>query len=563
MAKIVLASMYKNEAKNIIRMLESTYKYVNYYIFQNNGSTDDTDNLIKEFLNNKKVPFYIYNVKEGWISFGWNRNHLIQTVLNHDHKCDWILSMDCDEELAVDDNFDWSLLDDTNIDSFHVVAELNQSLYYRCRIYNAKLPWKFKDDKAHELIYIDDPNIGENFQRVDLPKSLRQIGHPTGESYSLPTKYLTDALLFEERLNRENTLLEDLYHFWYIGKSYHDAMFNSSLPLKESQQLEYARRSTYYFIEFINYTHKNYFETYKPDRIDEMAYYAMYSIGLNYNFCKDYENAEKHLILAEEFAPPRNEHLVTLTNIHIEHKEYEKALNIINRLVDIKRINPFPKYHFIIDKNCYIDTSDYIKNLQNKVLELMNPGNILINVLPKKRLFVVDNFYKNPFKIREYALGVEYSDDIRFYKGMRSNQQHIFKGTREVFEQIMGEKIVRFEEHGMCGRFQICTAEDPLVYHYDGQKWAAMVYLSPDAPVDCGTSLLMHKQTGVREANDPNSDSAFTGGFYDKTKFEVVDVVGSIFNRLVIFDSRCIHAACQYFGNSKETGRLTHLFFFD
>ena len=184
MAKIVLASMYKNEAKNIIRMLESTYKYVNYYIFQNNGSTDGTDNLIKEFLNNKKVPFYIYNVKEGWISFWWNRNHLIQTVLNHDHKCDWILSMDCDEELAVDDNFDWSLLDDTNIDSFHVVAELNQSLYYRCRIYNAKLPWKFKDDKAHEIIYIDDPNIGENFQRVDLPTGLRQIGHPTGESLS-------------------------------------------------------------------------------------------------------------------------------------------------------------------------------------------------------------------------------------------------------------------------------------------------------------------------------------------------------------------------------------------
>ena len=90
-----------------------------------------------------------------------------------------------------------------------------------------------------------------------------------------------------------------------------------------------------------------------------------------------------------------------------------------------------------------------------------------------------------------------------------------------------------------------------------------MVYLSPDAPVDCGTSLLMHKSTGIRTSDDPNSDSAFIGGFYDKTKFEVVDVIGSIFNRLVIFDSRCIHAACQYLGNSKETGRLTHLFFFD
>ena len=188
---------------------------------------------------------------------------------------------------------------------------------------------------------------------------------------------------------------------------------------------------------------------------------------------------------------------------------------------------------------------------------------LAINTQKKKRLFVVDNFYVNPNEIRNYALGVEYSPDIRFYKGMRSTQQHIFQGTKEAFENIMGEKITRFEDHIMCGRFQICTAEDPIVFHYDDQKWAAMIYLSPDAPYDCGTSLLAHKATNIRGADDSNSDLAFTGGFYDKTKFSIVDTIGSVFNRLVIFDSRCIHAACQYFGNSKETGRLTHLFFFD
>jgi hypothetical protein len=180
-----------------------------------------------------------------------------------------------------------------------------------------------------------------------------------------------------------------------------------------------------------------------------------------------------------------------------------------------------------------------------------------------KRFFVVDNFYSNPFHIREHALTVDYSPDIRYYKGTRSLQQHIVPGTKEAFESVIGEKINRFHEYEMCGRFQICTSEDPIVYHCDEQKWAAMIYLTPDAPYESGTSLLSAKVSKIRDGRDPNIGSAFAGGFYDKTRFDVVDVIGNVFNRLVIFDSRCIHAACQYFGTDKTTGRLTHLFFFD
>jgi hypothetical protein len=32
---------------------------------------------------------------------------------------------------------------------------------------------------------------------------------------------------------------------------------------------------------------------------------------------------------------------------------------------------------------------------------------------------------------------------------------------------------------------------------------------------------------------------------------------------MVIMNAKMIHSAGAYFGNSKETGRLTHLFFFD
>lgn len=563
-------SMFKNEAKNVLRLLESSYKYVDYFIFQNNGSEDGTQDIIESFLKEKNVPGYIYVLDEGWKSFGYNRNHLLQTTLNFKHNCDWILSIDCDEELKVDDNFDWSILDDFNVQSYNVTEEFNSYFLFRCRLYNAKLPWKFNDDKAHETLYLDIPEIMYNYECRNLPFGFRQIGYPQGESYDVKTKYLSDALLLEERLNRENTLLTDTYHFWYIGKSYHDAMYMSDFLLGKSQQLEYARRSSYYFIEYLNHTH-NYSITNKANRLDEMAYYAMYIIGQNFLFLEDYNNAIKYLNAAEEFCPARNEHLVSLAEIYIKLEKFKKAIKFTTRLIDPERKNPFPTYSFIINKNYYIDTGNYVKELHESVInkiDVKDNSNIdmytlAINTSKNKRIFVVDNFYTNPQLIREYALNVEFSPDIKLYKGHRSTQQHIFQGTKEIFEEIMGEKINHFHEHGMCGRFQICTAEDPIVYHYDDQKWAAMIYLSPDAPYNTGTRLLAHKESKVRSSEDKNFDQAFTGGFYDGTKFEIVDEIGNVFNRLVIFNSKCIHAASQYFGTDKNTGRLTHLFFFD
>jgi hypothetical protein len=55
----------------------------------------------------------------------------------------------------------------------------------------------------------------------------------------------------------------------------------------------------------------------------------------------------------------------------------------------------------------------------------------------------------------------------------------------------------------------------------------------------------------------------FKTGFLDGTQFDVVDVVGNKYNRLVLFDAQLIHAASEYFGNSIENGRLFQMFFFD
>ena len=186
-----------------------------------------------------------------------------------------------------------------------------------------------------------------------------------------------------------------------------------------------------------------------------------------------------------------------------------------------------------------------------------------INRQPNKTVWVVDNFYSDPYAVREYALKQEFKPEIEYFKGSRSLDQYFVPGTKEAFERIMGIKIREWESHGMCGRFQYCTAQDPLVYHNDGQTWAAMIYLNPDAPYCTGTSLFASKN-GARRTTDANfSDDVYAGGFYDETKFELVDSIGNVFNRLFIFDAQNIHAASKYFGQTKEDSRLFHIFFFD
>lgn len=194
-------------------------------------------------------------------------------------------------------------------------------------------------------------------------------------------------------------------------------------------------------------------------------------------------------------------------------------------------------------------------------MKFLTTSNVNLNY--NKRIWVVDNFYSDPHAVREYALRQQFAADENWFKGNRTVEQHFVPGTKREFEKIMGVKITNWESHGMCGRFQYCTSHDSLVYHWDGQTWAAMIYLTPNAPFECGTSLYAHKQTKVRHESDPNSSIAFDGGFYDKTKFELVDTVGNVFNRLFIFDAKCIHAASEYFGKTIEDSRLFHIFFFD
>jgi hypothetical protein len=191
-----------------------------------------------------------------------------------------------------------------------------------------------------------------------------------------------------------------------------------------------------------------------------------------------------------------------------------------------------------------------------------------INTNSKPTCWAVDNFYENPDEVRKFALEQSYLEGGfgKGFIGRRTEQQFLFSGLKERFEEIVGRKITKWEEYGMNGRFQVAWAGEPLVYHCDDQKWGGMLYLTPNAPYQCGTTLYAHKQTRARNYYEEGWDVAWKDipgdPHLDGTHFEPVDVLGNVYNRLVIFDASCIHSASQYFGTVMDNARLWQMFFF-
>lgn len=190
-----------------------------------------------------------------------------------------------------------------------------------------------------------------------------------------------------------------------------------------------------------------------------------------------------------------------------------------------------------------------------------------INPRLSPSVVVVDNFYDSPDIIRRFALQHNFYENPDNYKGVRTKERHAPKELKAAFEKLIGQSITEsWEAHQYNGCFQATSAENQQVYHCDGNTWAGVIYLTPDAPLNSGTRTHRSKATGMTDALTASSaqkEITFSSGFYDSTKFDILDNIGNVYNRLVLFKSTKIHSAGDYFGMNMMDGRLVHLFFFD
>jgi len=188
-------------------------------------------------------------------------------------------------------------------------------------------------------------------------------------------------------------------------------------------------------------------------------------------------------------------------------------------------------------------------------------------------LLVVDDFYQDPDAIRDVALEAHYEEDLRYFKGIRSKQKFLFPWVKEEFERLLGVRISDWLDQPANGSFQKTTGADPLVWHSDTQNYAAAIYLTPvtresmlDDRVDAGTSFWRHVMNGHRKPPTDPVTYADTYSEYNLTHpdaWELVDRIGSVYNRLVLWDAQLIHSASSYEGFTSESPRLVQLFFFN
>jgi hypothetical protein len=218
-------------------------------------------------------------------------------------------------------------------------------------------------------------------------------------------------------------------------------------------------------------------------------------------------------------------------------------------------------------KICGLPKSPLVETKSAPVVHIARKKSDIINPQPRPGVWIVDNFYQDPDAIRKFALEQEYDQGGigKYYIGNRTKQQFLFPGLKEEFEYIMNRKIEKWEEYGMNGRFQVCKEGEPLVYHCDPQRWAGMLYLTPNAPYQSGTSTHALKGTDVRHLSHPDVNKCFRPGSQnlDRTIFEPVDNFGNVYNRLVIFNAGYLHSATDYFGYNNDNCRLWQMFFFD
>jgi len=181
-------------------------------------------------------------------------------------------------------------------------------------------------------------------------------------------------------------------------------------------------------------------------------------------------------------------------------------------------------------------------------------------------VLVVDNFYKDPDAIVEMANSQEFKENNKLYKGKRSSKC-LLPYVREEFERLLNVEITDWLNQPMNGVFQITNSDHPLVWHSDSQSYAAAIYLTKGESVGHGTSFWREKNYDCRRPPEhplenkidvKGSDVYSEFNLLNPDNWELVDRVGSVYNRLVLWDAKLIHSATKY-GNFE---RLVQLFFF-
>jgi len=319
--RIIFLTMIKNESRIIKRCIDSVLSVADAVCICDTGSTDNTIEVLTEYLKTIPIPGKIYaGERHTWQNFGYNRSQSFLSAVEYCKTLGWDLEhtyalvLDADMELKPQPLFKKEGL---SAKGYKIIQKSHCLEYYNTRFMKLSHPWKCVG-VTHE--YWD----GADTESMSMNKIYIS---DIGDGGCKADKFERDVRLLEQGLIDSPN---NPRYLFYLAQSY-----------KDSKQLDKA-------IEF-----------YKK-RIDaggwyEEIWYSMYMIMKLYAEKKMYIDMEFWGMKAYEFRKERAENILYLVRHFRDRRDYFKAWHYYQLGAGIKKPNDL----LFIETDVYERLFDY------------------------------------------------------------------------------------------------------------------------------------------------------------------------------------------------------------
>ena len=212
---ICLNMIVKNEAHIIRDTFDNILKYIplTYWVISDTGSTDGTQQVIKDYFNSNKIDGELF--QDEWRDFGYNRTLALQHA---NKKTDYLFIFDADD--SIHGNFKLPEPHLFNKEMYNLKFGGDRVAYVRPLLINNQLEWRF-NGVLHEFLTC----VSKNIEGTVLDGDYYVESGRKGSRSKDPDKYKKDAEILKKayytELEKPDKGLSNRYAF-YCAQSYKD-----------------------------------------------------------------------------------------------------------------------------------------------------------------------------------------------------------------------------------------------------------------------------------------------------------------------------------------------------
>ena len=337
MGKLALNFICKDESPVIENMLESAKDIVDLIVVNDTGSTDGTQQIIKNFGEKYGIPTYVF--ERPFDDFENSRNHAMQKLRDVVAELNWNADQvhgfwfDCDETLVIDSKFNKSQF---TKDLYMINTYIGQMKYTRNTFFKVSKPFRWYGP-VHEFIVCDEQNITSG-----LAENIHVDVKMTGNSWlgDIAEKYASHSYKLEAYINKNR---QDPRWIFYTAQSWHDA---ASIKDNKEENEERLRRSLKYYRERVSRT----------DGYSEEIYYAQYRIGTIMRIIEEpWHLTHMELLKAYQIDSLRGESIKVIIDYYLQIGDWNMAyLYSKFAKTTFHGKNPYPTRLLFVDETTYI-----------------------------------------------------------------------------------------------------------------------------------------------------------------------------------------------------------------